>query len=214
MYLMTATRPDLAFPIGQLARYMANPSGTYFKALQRIWGYILSTRNYGLIYKSASMKPKLQGYVDADWGGDIGTRRSTTGYLFLVGNCAITWKSRLQKTVALSSCEAEYMALKDAIKEQAWLRSMFQNIDILTETDSKDLYTDSQSAKSLAKNPVFHERTKHIDIQYHYARESILEGRTNLLYIPTAEQLADGLTKAISNEKWSILIENLGLQAL
>ena len=214
MYLMTATRPDLAFPVGQLARFMANPSGNHFKALQRIWSYVLGTKTHGLTYKSASTSPQLQGYVDADWGGGIGTRRSTTGYLFLVGNTAISWKSKLQKTVALSSCEAEYMALKDAIKEQAWLRSMFESIEILTKSSSKTLYTDSQSARSLTRNPVFHERSKHIDIQYHYARESVLEGRTDLQFIPTDQQLADGLTKAISNEKWARLLESIGLQSL
>jgi hypothetical protein len=90
MYLMTSTRPDLAFPIGQLARYMANPHGSHFRALQRVWGYVIGTKTHGLTYKSSSTSPMLEGYVNSDWGGDIGTRRSTTGYLFLLGRTAIS----------------------------------------------------------------------------------------------------------------------------
>lgn len=106
------------------------------------------------------------------------------------------------------------MALKDVIKEQLWLRSMVKDLPILTGMDSKELYTDRESAKSLAKNPVYHDKTKHIDIEYHFVRESVIEGRTNLLFVRSEQQLADGLTKAVSNETWSLLINSLGLRQL
>ena len=151
-------------------------------------------------------------------GGDIATRRSTTGYLFLFRGTPISWSSKLQKTVALSSCEAEYMALKEAIKEQQYIRAILgELIPILGKNlaiDCTKVYTDSNSAIQLAKNPVYRTRSKHIDIQYHYIREQVQNKTTNLLWTSTASQLADGLTKAISNDKWAQFISGIGLISL
>ena len=105
---MTATRPDLAFAVTHLSRFMTNPAQEHFIALNRIWRYLIHTTNYGLSY---SLGTELKSYCDSDWGGDIISRKSTTGYILLFGNSAISWSSQIQKTVALSSCEAEYMAL-------------------------------------------------------------------------------------------------------
>ena len=165
MYLITATRPDLAYPIGLVARFMQNPSAEHQKALNRIWQYLRYTQDFELVYsKSVLTEPVLSGFCDSDWGGDLTSRKSTTGYLFLFGKSAISWASTLQKTVALSSCEAEYMAIKEAIKEQIYLQSIFKQIAILEEKFTKILYSDSQSAIEIAKNPIYHKRTKHIDI--------------------------------------------------
>lgn len=213
MYLMTMTRPDLCFPIGLIARFMSNPAEQHFSALNRIWQYLNYSADFALTFQS-NKNPKLVGYCDSDWGGDIISRKSTTGYLFLLGNSAISWASALQKTVALSSCEAEYMALKEATKEQIYLQHIFSEIPELAEGISRDLFTDSQSAIELAKNPVHHKRTKHIDIQYHFVRSSNENGEINLQFIPTKKQLADALTKEISNQKWDYFIENIGLTRL
>ena len=213
MYLMTATRPDLAFPIGQAARFMSNPNPDHQKALNRIWQYLSKTADFGLVYQSEN-EPKLEGYCDSDWGGDLSTRKSTTGYLFRFGTSAISWSSALQKTVALSSCEAEYMALKDAIKEQIYLQGLFDQIPALRGKTTEKLFTDSQSAILLAKNPAFHKRTKHIDIQYHFVRNANLNGETNLVYIPTEKQLADSLTKSVNNETWNYFVSQLGLRKI
>jgi hypothetical protein len=118
--------------------------------------------------------------------------------------------------VALSSCEAEYMALKEAIKEQQYIRAILSELDpifkgsILPECTT--VYTDSKSAMELAKNPVYRARSKHIDIQYHYVREKVQNNATKLIWTPTDEQLADGLTKAISNEKWLKFLNGIGLK--
>jgi hypothetical protein len=133
MYLMTATRPDLAYPVGLLARFMSNPSLIHQKALHRIWEYVTYSIDFKLTYKSNPNSDTLSGYCDSDWGGDLNIRKSTTGYIFLFRNSPISWNSRLQKTVALSSYEAEYMALKEAIKEQIYLKSLFGQIPILKE---------------------------------------------------------------------------------
>jgi hypothetical protein len=209
-YLMTKTRPDLAYSIGLLSRFMANPSLLHRKALDHLWKYLGYTWNLGLLFHSSPNS--LIGYTDADWGGDIGTRKSTIGYTFLFRGAAIAWNSRLQKTVALSSCEAEYMALKEAIKEQLYIKALLTEIPYFSViTDYSTLYTDSNSAIELAKNPLYHHRTKHIDIQYHFIREKIKDKLTNLIFIPTEKQLADGLTKPLDLIKTQALIRGLGL---
>ena len=152
-------------------------------------------------------------------GGDI-SRKSTTGFIYLLGSdknkTAISWNSKLQKTVALSSCEAEYMALKEAIKEHLYIKSLLNQMPLISSTISSRevLYTDSQSAIELAKNPVYHSRTKHIDVQYHFVRENVLNNKIDLTFCPTEVQLADSFTKAVNNEKWSIFIKGLGLYTI
>jgi len=165
---------------------MSNPSMDHFKALDRIWQYLIGTKNHGLYYRVIyNLKPNLLGYSDSDWGGDYNTRRSTTGYVFTYRSVAISWNSRLQKTIALLSCEAEYMALKETIKEHLWLKLLFKQIRQLLEDKeyNNTLYIDSQSAIELSKNLEHHSRTKHIDIQYHFVRENTLNGNINLKYI-------------------------------
>ena len=146
MYLMTQTRPDISYALGVLARYMSNPSIHHFKAIKRLWGYIKRTRNYGLFYTSSTtlgIAPNLVGYCDSDWGGNLETRKSTTGYIYLLNNTPISWASKLQKTVALSSCEAEYIALTEAIKELSYLNTIFSSIPLLAPSFLNTIYTDS-----------------------------------------------------------------------
>lgn len=210
LYLTTKTRPDLAYSIGLLSRYMSNPSQIHFQALGKVWNYLYTYPDLGLTYQSG---PQIQAYCDADWGGDIGTRRSTTGLISLYRGAPLIWASKLQKTVALSSCEAEYMALKEAIKEQEYLKGLTNSIKEFFKAPEglKTLYTDSLSALELAKNPGHHYRTKHIDIQYHFVREKVQTGACDLRYKPTEDQLADFLTKTISALKWTQILGAIGL---
>jgi hypothetical protein len=210
MYLMTATRPDLAFPIGNCARFMSNSSAEHFKAVQRIWQYIRTTKNRGLKYQ-AKEELNLVGYVDSDWGGDYTTRKSTTGYLFLLGQTPISWSSKLQKTVAISSCEAEYMALRYAVQEMLWLQDIFRQLPILGITNAKALYCDNTFVIDLSKNPEHYARTKHIDIQYHFVRNFIERKIIDLKYVCTKEQLADALTKAIDINSFRSFVEKINL---
>jgi hypothetical protein len=210
MYLIIKTRPDLAYSVGCLARFMSNPGPIHFKTLNKVWDYLRNTADLGLYYHSKSST--LIGYTDADWGGDIDTRRSTTGYIFLYRGTPISWSSKLQKTVALSSCEAEYMALRDAIKEQLYIRTLIDELSLPISIDSGPIYTDSKSAIELAKNPTYHARTKHIDIQYHFVRETYQKGAVQLTWIPTEGQLADALTKPLAINQWTYFLSNIGLK--
>ena len=143
---------------------MSNPDPTHFKALNRIWKYLNDpkSKDLALVYKAQST-PTLVSYSNADWGGDFTTRKSTTGYIFFLNKQApISWRSILQKSVALSSCEAEYIALKETIEEAIFLKDLFKELEI--ETKAITVYTNSRSAIELANNPEHYAKTKHIDI--------------------------------------------------
>lgn len=157
----------------------------------------------------------FSGYNDSDGAGDLTNRRSTSGFLFNIGSGAISWSSKRQPTVALSSCEAEYVAQTQAAKEAIWLRSLL--VELLNnngELTATVIYGDNQGAIALAKNPQFHARTKHIDIQYHFVREKQPEGQVSLQYIPTEKQVADGLTKALPKDRFIAFGEAVGLENL
>jgi hypothetical protein len=215
IYLTTRTRPDLAFSVYNCARYMSNPSKQHYNAVNRIFKYLNYSLNKGL-ESSNKINPNLIGFTDADWGGDLVTRKSTTGYLFLFNNTPISWASKLQKTTALSSCEAEYMAIKEAIKEYIYLINIFKQLQINELLNKKNyefyLFTDNKPAIDLANNPEHHSKTKHIDIQYHFVREKIQEGSIKLDYINTKNQLADILTKSLNNSSFQELFSKLNIK--
>ena len=208
---------------------MSNPSLDHFKALDDIWCYLNNTKSYAIGFKLQSY-PVLDviGYTDSDWGGDLATRKSTSGYINLLStklnkdykgdiSYPISWNSKLQKTVALSSCESEYMAYKESIKETVYINSLLGEFpqyikDLFSST--RDIYTDSQSAMQLAKNPVYHSRTKHVSIRYNFVKEKVNNKDISLIYCPTEKLLADGLTKAIPTVKWNEFIKGLGLISL
>jgi hypothetical protein len=236
IYIITCTRPDLAYIIGLLARFMSNPSLEHFKALDHVWGYISKYRSLGILYKgnpnpnpnpdlipkstkstkstkSIAIPLSIEGESDSDWGGDFDTRRSTTGWIYTLNNSFIAWNSKLQRTVALSSCEAEYMALREAIKQGLYLKNIAKLVPLIDQSVKPigTLYTDSQSAMELAKNPVHHARSKHIDIQYHFIRENVNNGTISLVYRNTSVLRADGFTKALPTPKFRQIVQNLGL---
>lgn len=153
---------------------------------------------------------KVEGFVDADWGGDVRDRKSFSGFVFKYGGNTISWECRKQTCVSLSSTEAEYIALSEAAKEARWLK------DLVTELTGSsgivvDLYNDNQSAQKLSVNPVFHRRTKHIDIRYHYVREAVNNHVIMLSYLSTQEMVADVLTKSLCAPKHKFCVVNLGL---
>jgi hypothetical protein len=156
----------------------------------------------------------LSGYSDSDWAGDYDTRKSTSGFVFGVGSAAISWSSKLQATVALSTCEAEYIGQTNAAKEAIWLRRLLDEIQPKTANQPRAtiIYCDNQGAIALAKNPQFHARTKHIDIQHHFVREKVNEGIVQLEYIDTERQVADGLTKALDKVRFERFRKAIGLE--
>ena len=194
---------------------MSNPDLNHFRALDRIWKYLNKYPNLGTYYICNKAFLELLGYTDADWGGDISSRKSTSGFLFLANNCIISWLSMLQKTIALSSCEAEYMAFKEAIKEILYLYNLINYFNEFLNnkiTPIPKLLIDSESALKLANNPEFHKRSKHIDISYHFIRNEIANKKLDLLYVNTTVQLADGFTKGLDNNKQLKFISALNLR--
>jgi len=212
MYLMVGTRPDLAAAVGVLSQFAADPCPTHWQALKRVFRYLQATSTHGIRF-SGSGDGDLIGYSDADWAGDIDTRRSTSGYVFLLNGGCISWRSKKQRTVALSSTEAEYMALSEATQEAVWLKAFMRELGEDVGDGALTVYEDNQGAIALAKNPEFHKRTKHIDIRYHFVREKVEDGQVMLEYCPTQEMLADLMTKPIAAAQFDALRTKLGIQA-
>ena len=216
IYLAMNTRPDITFAVNRCARFMANPNDSHFKALDRIWKYLNKYPELGLFYDCSQTNGSVLGYTDADWGGDTTSRKSTSGYIFLLNNNMISWLSMLQKTVALSSCEAEYMALKESIKESIYLNNMikyyYDLLGVLISSSIPNIMTDSQSAMKLANNPEFHKKTKHIDITYHFIRDAIKQKQIVLEYVNTKQQKADGFTKGLDTLKHKSFLQTLNLK--
>ena len=152
----------------------------------------------------------LSGYSDANWAGDLNDRHSTSGNVFFLANGAISWLSKKQATVALSTAESEYIALSQAAQEAIWLRRLLQDIGMKFESPTQ-VNEDNQGAIAMAKNPVAHARTKHIDIRYHFVREAIQDKEIVVKYIPTHEMIADILTKALPRQQFVKLMYLMGL---
>ncbi|KAI3500109.1 hypothetical protein L1887_35925 [Cichorium endivia] len=196
---LTLTRPDISYAVGVMSRYMQSPKKPHLDAARRILRYIKGTIDYGLLYKRGE-DCKLVGYCDADYAGDHDTRRSTTGYVFKLGSGTISWCSKRQPTVSLSTTEAEYKAAAVAAQESTWLVLLME--DLHQKVDyAVPLYCDNQSAICLAENPVFHARTKHVEVQYHFVREKVLKEEIKMRQIKTDEQVADLFTKGLSTGK-------------
>ncbi|KAG2758790.1 hypothetical protein Pcac1_g29117 [Phytophthora cactorum] len=212
MYLMVGTRPDLAAAVGVLSQFAADPCPTHWQALKRVFRYIQGTKTHGIEFQG-SCEDGLQGYSDADWAGDIESRRSTSGYAFMMNGGCISWRSKKQRTVALSSTEAEYMALSEATQEAVWLKVFLCELGEMANDEAVKIYEDNQGSIALAKNPEFHKRTKHIDIRYHFVREKVEDGQVVLQYVSTTDMLADIMTKPIPATQFGVLRNKLGIQA-
>ena len=212
MYAMLCTRPDLAFAITYLSQFASNPQPEHWIALKRVLRYLKGSSHWCLEYggDDTSSGHSLLGYGESDWGGNV-DRRSTTGYVFLLGGAAISWNSKKQRTVALSSTEAEYMASTHSTKEALWLRSALRELGLLKDGPTL-IHGDNQGAIALGKNPEHHQRTKHIDIQYHFVREQIAAKNIVFNYIPTTLMLADILTKPLEKVRHHDLCKKLGLK--
>ncbi|KAH9288452.1 hypothetical protein KI387_032569, partial [Taxus chinensis] len=209
MYAMICTRPDIAHVVGVMSRYMANPGKEHWKVVQWILRYLKGTFSMQLCYGGSNIS--LCGYVDSNMVGDLDCRRSTTGYIFTVGGMTVSWISRLQKVVALSTTEAEYVAATEAIKEMIW---MSRFMELGKEKSNCKLFSDSQIAIHLAKNSAFHSRTKHIQLRYHFIRQVLEDGQLNLEKIHTSKNPADMLMKPLAKEKLELHSTYVGLQVV
>ena len=210
MYAAMGTRPDIAFATSTVAQFLENPGWMHWEAVKRIFRYLLGTQKLELVY--GGERRGLVGYVDAD-GASQEHRRAISGYVFLVDGGAVSWSSKKQELVTLSTTEAEYVAATHAAKEAIWLRRLIGEIFKPIEGPTV-LFSDSQSAIALAKDGHYHARTKHIDIRYHFIRYIIEEGTIKLNYCPTDDMTADTLTKALPSVKAKHFATALGLSTV
>ena len=186
---------------------MSKPTTDNWTTAKGVLKYLAGTVERGINYGPS--ESELEGYCDADYAGDIDTRRSTTGYVFILNRGIISWSSRLQATVAVSTAEAEYMAAAQAVKEALWLRKLIADIGIPLKTIQ--MYTDNQAALTLLKNPIASARSKHIDIVYHFARERVARKEVRFEYCPTAVMIADIMTKALAEGKFEKCCNSMGV---
>lgn len=209
LFLVQGTRPDIAFAVNDVSRFNSNHRTVHWKAVKRILRYLKGTVEFKLHYTKNGNK-NLVGYTDSDWASDVDKRRSCSGNVFKLSNGAISWYSKRQQTVALSSTEAEYMAMASCVQESIWLKQFGCELDKSFE-GPVHLLCDNQSAIQLANCDGYRQRTKHIDIRHHYIREKVENGTVVIKYIPTDEMAADNLTKAVIKDKQNFCSKEMGL---
>jgi hypothetical protein len=210
LFYLTATRPDLMFAAGLLSRFMSKPSHLHLGAAKRVLRYIMGTLEHGIKFEK-NAKIEVKGYCDSDWAGSVDDMKSTSGYVFSLGSGVISWCSKKQDTVAQSSAEAEYLAAGLATQQSLWLRRILEDIGEKQE-ESLLLHCDNKSAIAMAKNPVFHSRTRHINIKHHFIRSVIEDGDVQLVFCSSQDQLADIFTKALPRGRFQQLREAMGVR--
>lgn len=202
IYLTTCTRPDLCFVVSKLSQHLADPTDEHWVTVKHVLRYLKGNADKKLCFRKSTEGLGLQAYSDADWASDTKDRQSTTGYCISMNkdSSLVSWKTKKQPTVALSTCEAEYMALALTIQECIYLEQLLKGID--THAYLKTVvYVDNQGTISLVRNPVNRQRCKHVDIKYHYIRSTIKEGNMTLAYCPKSDMVADVMTKPVSRLK-------------
>uniref|UniRef100_A0A803NGJ8 Integrase catalytic domain-containing protein n=1 Tax=Cannabis sativa TaxID=3483 RepID=A0A803NGJ8_CANSA len=207
---LTITRPEIAFSVNKVCQFMHNPLQVHWLAVKRILRYVSGSLNHGLHLKRSNFL-ELQAYCDADWATDPDDRRSTSGFAVFLGPNLITWQSKKQHTISRSSTEAEYMSLASVVAEITWLQSLFSELKIHLPRKPV-VWCDNLSTILLTQNPVPHARTKHIELDLYFVREKVQQGLISVNHVPAVDQLADGLTKAISSNRFANFRTNLTIE--
>ncbi|WVY95960.1 hypothetical protein V8G54_028111 [Vigna mungo] len=207
--------PYIMFGVGLLSRFMSNPKKSHMTAAKRMMRYIKGTEDLGIMFQLGQKCEglKLVGYSYADFGGDEDDKKSTSGSIFFIHGALVSWSSKKQNVIALSSCESEYVAGCHAVCQSIWLSEILKSLKVNT-MDCVDLNLDNTSAINLAKNPISHGRSKHIDIKYHFLRDMVNKGKINLKHCRTELQLADIFTKSLNRERFNFLRTRIGVQSL
>lgn len=209
LFASQVSRPDINFAVNNVSRFCSNPGHAHWSAVKRILRYLKGTMSLKLVYSKCS-DSNVTGYCDADWGSEIDDRKSTTGYVFMHQGGAVTWNSKKQPTVALSTMEAEYMALCSATQEAIWLKQL--DNELFSDAEKGTIiYSDNQSAIYLASTHSYHARAKHIDIKHHFVREKVEDGSVILKHVPSSQMIADSLTKPVVGPIHLKCTENMGL---
>ncbi|XP_068304424.1 uncharacterized mitochondrial protein AtMg00810-like [Pyrus communis] len=202
---LTLTRPDLSYAVNQVCQFMHSPKNTHWAAVKRILRYLKATFSHGLIYRPEDAT--LTAYSDADYAGNPDTRHSTGGFCIYLGSNLVSWSSKKQKTVSRSSAEAEYRQLAYTAAELSWLRSLYRDLHL--HLVRPVIWCDNVSSIALASNPVFHSRTKHLEVDFHYVREKVVRGQLLVHYVCSQDQLADIFTKGLSSSRFKFLVSKL-----
>lgn len=193
-----------------LGRFNANPSNEHWQAAKHVLRYLKYTQNLEITYNKTG--EDLKAFVDADWAGDIDSRRSHSGSVLVLAGGPISWISKRQKSVALSTMETEYMALSDVAKEVVYVRRLVREINFPNFVkEATVIFCDNQSAIILSKEKMVNQRSKHIDIRFHFSREAQERKQINIQYVPTDKNIADVLTKPLIKEKYKKCITMLNL---
>jgi len=210
IYISVGTRPDITYAVQQLSQYLDSYSFIHWNAAVRIVRYLKGTRDLRLTL-GGNNKIKLSGYTDSDWANCLDTHRSIGGYCYSLGSGLISWNAKKQKTVAASSCEAEYVAASESTKEAIWIRSLLDGIGF-KQIEPTTINCDNNSAINLSEDPSLHSRVKHIDIKYHFIRERVQSNEINVSYINTKDNIADAFTKALAAPTFERLRGFMGLK--
>lgn len=210
IYAAIYTRPDITYAVGKVSQHFEQPTKQDWYNAKRILRYLKGTRDFTLVYQSSNNQ--LIGYADSDWASDKSDRKSTSGFIFMLGTSVISWSSKKQPIVALSSTEAEYISAAFATQEAMHLRQLLHDLDC-HQNGPTTLYQDNQSAIVLANDAITTKRSKHIDIRYHYLRDCTQNGTIKCVYLSTNEMLADCLTKPVSREVITFACANFFLHS-
>jgi hypothetical protein len=208
MYLL-ATRPDLAFSVCLIARYMEKPTELHLAAAKRVIRYLQGSLHYGILYANNS-ECVLHGWSDSDYAGDLDDRKSTTGYVFMYGNGAVSWSSKKQAIVTLSTTEAEFVAAASCACQAVWLGRILEQLN-QAQMHGTVIFCDNTSSIKLSKNPVMHGRCKHIDVRYHFLRDLTKDGAVEMKFCTSQDQVADIMTKALKLETFYKLRAKMGM---
>ena len=222
-YLAQASRPDISHAVNVVCRFASDPSLSHFKSVKRIFRYLAGTASLGLTYSGGDTRTSTNGtprpsdpvfdiitYTDADWGGDLADRKSTTGYAVRINSCTVAWRTCKQRTVALSTAEAEYMAISGVLQEIIRIRSILTEILGANSISPRSIILcDNQAATSISKDDKHHQRTKHIDIKHHFIRQHVKNGDIAIKWTPTSKQTADILTKGLPEIKFKLFRHSL-----
>lgn len=209
---LTITRPDITFAVYQLSQFLSAPTDVHLHAAHKVLRYLKNNPGQGLMY-SATSELCLNAFADADWATCKETRRSITGFCVYLGSSLISWKSKKQAVVSRSSTEAEYRSLALATCELIWIQQLLRDL-LVHVTGPAKLYCNNKSAIHIATNPVFHERTKHIEIDCHTVRDQLKAGRLKMFHVSTGNQLADTLTKPLHPGPFHSLLQRMSVSSL
>jgi histone deacetylase 1/2 len=206
---LTLTRPDISFAVNKVCQFLSQPTEVHWEAVKRILRYVKGTLQTGLQIRKSPLTG-ISIFTDADWAGDVDDRRSTSGFAVFVGPNLISWSSKKQPTVSRSSTEAEYKALANGAAEAKWVDSLLKELGV-TKQRTPILWYDNLGATYLTANPVFHARTKHIEIDFHFVRERVAKGELDVRFISTNDQVADVFTKPATRLMLDRFKSNLNL---